>query len=59
MKNIKENGFLAVLEIIIQKDLKHLIQFTLPQIVIYPFLIPTFISIFSGAVFISYLPELM
>lgn len=28
MKNIKENRFLAVLEIIIQKDLKHLIQFT-------------------------------
>ena len=59
MNNIKENRFLAFLEIIIQKDLKHLIQFTLPQIVIYPFLIPTFISIVSGAVFISYLPELI
>ena len=34
-------------------------ELTLPQTVIYPFLIPTFISIFSGVVFISYLPKLM
>lgn len=31
MKNIKENRFLAVLEIIIQKDLKHLSHLLLPK----------------------------
>ena len=31
MKNIKENRFLAILEIIIQKDLKHLTQWTMKK----------------------------
>ena len=31
MKNIKENRFLAILEIIIQKDLKHLMQWTMKK----------------------------
>ena len=45
MKNIKENRFLAFLEIIIQKDLKHLMQFTLPQ--------SSFSSLISSLIYLS------